>query len=48
MVEAMTAAGVSQILTDDGDYCTVPNIQVFTANQRVIDAARQQARLITR
>ncbi len=48
MIEAMVAAGVTQILTDDGDFCTVPDIQVFTANQRVIKAAHQQARLITR
>lgn len=29
-----------QILTDDGDFATVPGITVFTANLAVIDAAR--------
>jgi predicted nucleic acid-binding protein len=48
MVQAMVAAGVMQILTDDGDYCTVPGIQVFTANRHAIDAARAQGKLVTR
>ena len=48
MAQAMTAAGVTQILTDDGDYCTVPGIQVFTANRPVIDAARAQGKLVAR
>lgn len=48
MIEAMTTAGIRQILTDDGDFCTVPGIQVFTANRRVIDAARAQGKLLTR
>jgi hypothetical protein len=37
-----------QILTDDGDFSTVPDIGVFTANARVIDAARTCGKLITR
>lgn len=48
MVQAVIAAGFKQILTDDGDYSTVPDIQVFTANRQVIDAARDQGRLLTR
>ena len=29
-------------ITDDGDYCTVPGIQVFTANRPVLAVARAQ------
>ena len=47
-VQAMSAAGVNQVLTDDGDYCTVPGIQVFTANRQVIEASRAQGKLLTR
>jgi hypothetical protein len=42
MVENMAKAGVVQVLTDDGDFCTVPGIHVFTANQSVISAAFTQ------
>ena len=48
LLEAMAAAGVTQLITDDGDFCTVAGIEVFTANQRVIAAARTQGRLILR
>jgi len=37
-----------QILTDDGDFATVPGINVFTANFGVIDAARSCGKLQTR
>lgn len=47
-LEAMLASGVTQILSDDGDFCTVANIEVFTANPRVIAAARSQGRLVVR
>ena len=33
------------IVSDDGDFCTVPNVTVLTANRTVLDAARQQSRL---
>ena len=36
LLEAMTGANVTQRLTDDGDFCTVPGIQVFTANRQAI------------
>ena len=48
LLEAMTGANVTQLLTDDGDFCTVPGIQVFTANRKVIDAARNQGKLLGR
>ena len=34
-----------QIITDDGDFATVPGIMVFTANLSVIDAARTCGKL---
>jgi len=37
-----------QILTDDGDFATVPGISVFTANLAVIDAARGCGKLMMR
>jgi hypothetical protein len=48
ILESMRSHGVLQVITDDGDYITVPGIQVFTANQNVIREARAQGRLITR
>ena len=47
MVEAMKSAGVNQIITDDGDYLTVPNITIFTANGLVIDTARKYGKLLS-
>jgi hypothetical protein len=48
ILEATSKAGVAQILTDDGDYCTVPGIQMFTANRNVLESARQQGKLLRR
>ncbi|MEX5539912.1 hypothetical protein [Pseudomonas poae] len=48
ILETMSLKGLSQIITDDGDFATVSGIQVFTANKNVIAAASQQGKLITR
>lgn len=48
MAEAALAAGMTQIVTDDGDYATVPGLTVFTANQKVIQAARSVGKLLAR
>jgi hypothetical protein len=48
IVESITKSGLVQVITDDGDYTSVPNIRVFTANRNVIDAARNQGKLVTR
>ena len=48
ILEAMDKAGVKQIITDDGDYLTVPGIRVFTANSGAISAARSQGKLLVR
>ncbi len=48
ILESMRNHGVVQVITDDGDFATVPGIQIFTVNRNVIQAARAQGRLITR
>jgi hypothetical protein len=48
ILEAISSAGVVKVVTDDGDYVTVPGIQVFTANPNVISAAQNQGKLLTR
>lgn len=48
ILEAISKIGVVKIITDDGDYVTVPDIQVFTANQNVITTAQNQGKLIVR
>jgi len=48
ILEAMDKAGTVKVITDDGDYVTVPGIQVFTANYNVITAARNKGKLLTR
>lgn len=47
-LQSLQAAGVTQVLSDDGDFCTVPGITLFTSHRGVIEAARQQGRLIRR
>jgi predicted nucleic acid-binding protein len=48
IIEAMLNAGIDQIITDDGDYVTVPGIKVFTANYTTIQAAKSQGMLLSR
>jgi hypothetical protein len=48
ILEAISRAGVVKIITDDGDYVTVPDIQVFTANKNIITAAQNQRKLKVR
>jgi len=48
MLEAMTQANISQVITDDGDFASVPAIQVFTSNINVIQAAQSQSKLLIR
>ena len=43
MVEAALQSSLTQIITDDGDYATVAGLTVFTANERVLGAARPLA-----
>jgi predicted nucleic acid-binding protein len=48
ILETMKSNGVLQIITDDGDFATVPGIQVFTANRNVIRIAQSQGKFFTR
>ncbi len=48
ILEAMDKAGVMQIISDDGDFVTVPGIKVFTANGGAILAASSQGKLLVR
>lgn len=48
LLETMRLHSVTKVITDDGDYVTVPGIQVFTANQNVINAAARQGKLLSR
>lgn len=48
IITSMIKAGVTGVITDDGDYSTVPNLTVFTANQNVITKAQTAGKLITR
>ena len=48
IIEAMDKAGISQVITDDGDYVTVPGIKIFTANKNAIASAKSQGKLIVR
>jgi hypothetical protein len=45
---AQAGAGEVKILTDDMDYATVPNIQVFTGNPFVLQQAQRQGKLLVR
>jgi len=45
MLDAMTKRGVFNIITDDGDFATVPDITVFTANAHVLHLAKREGRL---
>jgi predicted nucleic acid-binding protein len=48
LLQSMRKHGINQILTDDGDFATVPDIQVFTSNNTVIKAAKQQGKFLIR
>lgn len=45
---ALQHHGITQILSDDGDFCTVPGITLFTSNRGVIAAASTQGKLVVR
>jgi predicted nucleic acid-binding protein len=48
MLDAMERCAIRRVLTDDGDFATVPGIQVFTANPATISAARRAGQLLIR
>lgn len=44
----MQEYGIDKILTDDGDFTSVPNIEVFTSNKNVVSSAKKQQQLLCR
>ncbi len=48
ILDLMSRHNIHQIITDDGDFATVPGIEVFTANKRVLDAAQRQKKILRR
>ncbi|OHB37498.1 MAG: hypothetical protein A2Y09_06265 [Planctomycetes bacterium GWA2_39_15] len=48
ILESITKAGIVKVITDDGDFATVPDILVFTSNPSAIQAARTQGKLLKR
>jgi len=48
MWEAIKNNGLIKIITDDGDFATVPGLQVFTANKTLINSAKTQSKLTVR
>jgi hypothetical protein len=48
LLQAARASGVMQIISDDGDFCCVAGIILFTSNYPVICAARAQGKLLVR
>jgi predicted nucleic acid-binding protein len=47
-LRAAIASGITQIISDDGDFCVVPGITLFTANRTVLAAAQAQGHLFAR
>ncbi|MHB8165286.1 MAG: type II toxin-antitoxin system VapC family toxin [Sulfuricella sp.] len=47
-VQAMAQNGITQVITDDRDFLTVPGIVVFTANNGSIQTAQAAGKLLTR
>lgn len=48
LLESLSGAGQTNVLSNDGDFCTVPGIVLFTANRLVVSAAKQQGKLLSR
>ena len=44
MAQQLRSSGLTGIITDDADFVTFPGITVFTANNRIINAARNSKR----
>lgn len=47
-LQACRASGITQIISDDGDFCLVAGIMLFTANGNVLSQARAQRKLVVR
>jgi len=47
-LQTARTSGISQIISDDGDFCCLAGITLFTSNQTVINAATAQRKLVVR
>lgn len=47
-LQIMNDKNIHNIITDDRDFLSIPNINVFTANENVIDEAKKSGKLLTR
>lgn len=47
-LKLMSDYNIKQIITDDGDFATIPGIRVFTSNKNVLHAARTQNMILKR
>ena len=48
ILEAISKAGIVQVITDDGDFSTIPAIRVFTSNRNVITTATRKGKILCR
>jgi hypothetical protein len=48
ILETLKKEGITNIITDDGDFATVSGITVFTANRNLINTAQLQGKLVVR
>ncbi|MCU0499534.1 MAG: hypothetical protein MUF87_19465 [Anaerolineae bacterium] len=48
MLELLTQNGISAVISDDRDFALVPNITLFTAHDKVIQAAKSEGKLLVR
>jgi predicted nucleic acid-binding protein len=48
ILEAMSKHGITDVITDDGDFATIPGIRVFTANATALSLASARGLLIVR
>ncbi len=46
LLQTARNSGVTNIISDDGDLCTVPDITLFTCNRNVISQASLQGKLV--
>jgi hypothetical protein len=45
LAQTLRKAGITGVITDDGDFCTVGGITVFTTNRNALRAAQAQGKL---
>lgn len=47
-VKQIESESINKIITDDGDFSTIPNINIFTNNRNVLNLAQRAGRLKSR